>query len=105
MGSARSGVRPDLEKFLSQRTVNRTPFLQYKYLAEHASTQRAWYEPTQAVKFKAFFGKVDWSQVDSNVERLPYLAHQAWICLQLSMLQSNLKEAPVGQASFCGHRE
>ncbi len=74
--SAKSGVRPDLEEFLGQRTVKRTPFLQYKYLAEHASTRRAWYEPTHAAKLKAFFGKVDWSQVDSNVERLPYMAHQ-----------------------------
>ncbi len=74
--SAKSGVRPDLEGFLGQRTVKRTPFLQYKYLAEHASTRRAWYEPTHAAKLKAFFHKVDWSRVDSNVERLPYLAHQ-----------------------------
>lgn len=74
--SAKSGVRPDLEEFLEQRTVKRTPFLQYKYLAEHTSTRRAWYEPTHAAKLKAFFHKVDWSRVDSNVERLPYLAHQ-----------------------------
>ena len=74
--SAKSGVRPDLEEFLSRRAVKRTPFLQYKYLAEHSSTRRAWYEPTHAAKLKAFFNKVDWSQVDSNVERLPYLAHQ-----------------------------
>lgn len=56
--------------------MKRTPFLQYKYLAEHASTRRAWYEPTLAAKLKAFFHKVDWRRVDSNVERLPYLAHQ-----------------------------
>ena len=74
--SAKSGVRPDLEEFLGQRTVKRTPFLQYKYLAEHAGERRAWYEPTHATKLKAFFNKVDWSEVDSNVERLPYLAHQ-----------------------------
>ena len=74
--SAKSGVRPDLVEFLGQRTVKRTPFLQYKYLAEHASTRRAWYEPTHAAKLKAFFEKVDWREVDSNVERLPYLAHQ-----------------------------
>lgn len=74
--SAKSGVRPDLEEYLSQRTVKRTPFLQYKYLAEHTSIRRAWYEPTHAAKLKAFFHKVDWSRVDSNVERLPYLAHQ-----------------------------
>ncbi len=74
--SAKSGVRPDLEGFLGQRTVKRTPFLQYKYLAEHANERRAWYEPSHAAKLKAFFDKVDWSRVDSNVERLPYLAHQ-----------------------------
>ena len=74
--SAKSGVRPDLEEFLGQRTVKRTPFLQYKYLAEHTGERRAWYEPTHAAKLKAFFNRVDWSQVDSNVERLPYLAYQ-----------------------------
>ncbi|MDE6260433.1 MAG: hypothetical protein K2M42_06165 [Oscillospiraceae bacterium] len=56
--SAKSGVRPDLEGFLGQRMVKRTPFLQYKYLAEHASTRRAWYEPTHAAKLKAFFNRV-----------------------------------------------
>lgn len=74
--STKSGVRPNLEEFLGQRAVKRTPFLQYKYLAEHAGERRAWYEPTHAAKLKAFFNKVDWSEVDSNVERLPYLAHQ-----------------------------
>ncbi len=74
--AAKSGVRPNLEEFLGQRTVKRTPFLQYKYLAEHAGERRAWYEPTHAAKLKAFFNRVDWEQVDSNVERLPYLAHQ-----------------------------
>ena len=34
------------------------------------------YEPTHAAKVKAFFKKVDWDEVDSNVERLPYLAQQ-----------------------------
>ncbi len=74
--SAKTGVRPDLEEFLGQRTVRRTPFLQYKYLAEHTGKRRAWYEPTHTAKLKAFFNRVDWGQVDSNVERLPYLAHQ-----------------------------
>ena len=73
--SAKSGVRPDLEEFLGQRTVKRMPFLQYKYLAEHAGERRAWYEPTHAAKLKGFFNRVDWSEVDSNVERLPYLAY------------------------------
>ncbi len=87
--AAKSGVRPDLEEFLGQRTVKRTTFLQYKYLAEHAGDRRAWYEPTHAVKLKAFFNKVDWSKVDSNVERLPYLAHQ------LKKHTPKLKAVPV----------
>ena len=71
--SAKSGVRSNLEEFLGQRTVTQTPFLQYKYLAEYAGERRAWYEPTHAAKLKTFFNRVDWNQVDSNVEHLPYL--------------------------------
>ena len=48
----------------------------YKNLVEAAETRRAWYEPTHAEKIKRFFAAVDWDKVDSNVERLPYLAHQ-----------------------------
>ena len=74
--SAKSGVRPDLDEYLRRRSVKRTPFLQYKNMVERAETSRAWYEPTHAQRLKAFFEKVDWDEVDSNVERLPYLAQQ-----------------------------
>ena len=74
--SAKSGVRPDLEEYLGRRTVPRTPFLQYKNLMERAEKRRAWYEPTFAQRLEDFFKSVDWSEVDSNVERLPYLARQ-----------------------------
>ena len=74
--SAKSGVRPDLDEYLGQRTVKRTPFLQYKNLVERAEERRAWYEPTFAQRLDDFFKSVDWSEVDSNVERLPYLARQ-----------------------------
>ena len=74
--SAKSGVRPDLDEYLRRRSVKRTPFLQYKNLVERAETSRAWYEPTHAQRLNAFFEKVDWNEVDSNVERLPYLAQQ-----------------------------
>lgn len=74
--SAKSGVRPDLDEYLKQKRVKRTPFLQYKSLMEKEETRRSWYKPTHAQKLKAFFEKVDWEQVDSNVERLPYLARQ-----------------------------
>ena len=46
--SAKSGVRPDLDEYLGQRTVRRTPFLQYKNLVERSEERRAWYEPTFA---------------------------------------------------------
>ena len=74
--SAKSGIRPDLDEYLTHKTVKRSAFLKYKTLVEEAKTRRAWYEPTHAAKVKAFFKKVDWDEVDSNVERLPYLAQQ-----------------------------
>ena len=74
--SAKSGIRPDLDEYLTHKTVKRSDFLKYKTLVEEMETRRAWYEPTHAAKVKTFFKKVDWSKVDSNVERLPYLAQQ-----------------------------
>ena len=74
--SAKSGIRPDLDEYLTHKAVKRSDFLKYKTLAEAVETRRAWYEPTHAAKVKAFFKKVDWDEVDSNVERLPYLAQQ-----------------------------
>ena len=74
--SVKSGIRPDLDEYLTHKAVKRSDFLKYKALVEAAETRRAWYAPTHAAKLKAFFKKVDWSQVDSNVERLPYLAQQ-----------------------------
>lgn len=74
--SAKSGIRPDLDEYLTHKTVKRSDFLKYKTLAEAVETRRAWYEPTHAAKVKAFFKRVDWDEVDSNVERLPYLAQQ-----------------------------
>lgn len=74
--SAKSGIRPDLDEYLTHKAVKRSAFLKYKTLVEEAETRRAWYEPTHAARVKAFFKKVDWDAVDSNVERLPYLAQQ-----------------------------
>jgi hypothetical protein len=74
--SAKSGIRPDLDEYLTHKTVKRSDFVKYKTLVEEMETRRAWYEPTHAAKVKAFFKKVDWDEVDSNVERLPYLAQQ-----------------------------
>ena len=74
--SAKSGIRPDLDEYLTHKAIKRSDFLKYKTLVEEMETRRAWYEPTHAAKVKTFFKKVDWSKVDSNVERLPYLAQQ-----------------------------
>ena len=74
--SAKSGIRPDLDEYLTHKTVKRSDFLKFKTLVEEMETRRTWYEPTHAARVKAFFKKVDWSKVDSNVERLPYLAQQ-----------------------------
>ena len=74
--SAKSGVRPDLDEYLGRRDIQRTPFLRYKDLVERAEERRAWYEPTPAQRMKDYFDSVDWSEVDSNLERLPLLARQ-----------------------------
>ncbi|WP_419011762.1 RNA dependent RNA polymerase [Dysosmobacter sp.] len=75
--AAKTGVRPDLNAYIGGRKVKRTPFLQYKYLVERAEEKpRAWYEPTHRERLEAFFAGIDWDQVDSPVERLPWLARQ-----------------------------
>lgn len=75
--AAKTGVRPNLDEILSERKVRRTPFLQYKYLVEQAEERhRAWYEPTYRERLETFFSKIDWNQVESPVERLPWLARQ-----------------------------
>lgn len=74
--SAKNGVKPDLSEYLNKKVVNRSLFLQYKKLLESAEVRGKWYEPTFREKRKEFFEKTDWSKVDSNLERLPYLAYQ-----------------------------
>lgn len=71
--SVKSGIKPDLTEFLSQKTVSRSSFLKYKSLVGEDNS-REWYEPTKKVKLKRFFDSVNWGNVTSNVERLPYLA-------------------------------
>ena len=71
--SVKSGIKPDLTEFLSQKTVSRSSFLKYKSLVGEDNNHE-WYEPTKNEKLKRFFDSVDWDDVTSNVERLPYLA-------------------------------
>jgi len=71
--SVKSGIKPDLTEFLSQKTVSRSSFLKYKSLVGEDDSHE-WYEPTKKEKLKKFFDSVDWDNVTSNVKRLPYLA-------------------------------
>lgn len=74
--SAKSGIKPDLSKYLDKPSVSRSPFLKYQRLLEESEQRGAWYEPTHREKVEEYFSKMDWSKVSSNVERLPYLAYQ-----------------------------
>ena len=68
-------MKPDLTEYLGTKTVAKSKFLKYKSLLEKSEGRRAWYEPTFAEQFEKFFADTDWNKVDSNVERLPYLAY------------------------------
>ena len=92
--SAKTGIRPDLNEFLKERTVKRSLFLQYKTLMEKAEKRRAWYEPTHKEKIKKFFETTDWSKVESPIDRLPYLA---W---QLERNTPKLKPRPATDAEL-----
>ncbi len=74
--SAKSGIKPDLSEYLSRstRTGRKSIFLRYKELVSRAEGRREWYEPTYKKRLQAFFDSVDWDNVSSNVERLPYLS-------------------------------
>jgi hypothetical protein len=74
--SAKSGVKPDLSEYLGARDIKRSRFLRFKDIMDAAEEQRKWYEPTSAERLKAYYEKTDWSKVDSNLEKLPYLAYQ-----------------------------
>lgn len=74
--SSKSGVKPDLSQYLSAGNVGRSRFLRFKDILDSAEEQRKWYEPTAKERLKSYYEKTDWTQVNSNLERLPYLAYQ-----------------------------
>jgi len=74
--SAKSGVKPDLSEYLGAKDIKRSRFLRFKDIMDAAEERRKWYEPTPAERLKAYYEKTDWSKVDSNLEKLPYLAYQ-----------------------------
>ncbi len=65
--SAKSGVKPDLSPYLSKPRKQKNLFLTYKYLMDGQAEKK---------KRAAFLSATDWERVDSNLERLPYLAWQ-----------------------------
>ena len=74
--SAKSGVKPDLSAYLKAKHVQRSNFLRFKDILDSTEAQRKWYEPTAKERLRAYYDRTDWSKVDSNLERLPYLAYQ-----------------------------
>lgn len=74
--AAKSGVRPDLSQYLRTREIPRSTFLRYKYLMDSQEEKSKPYEKTSAEKLREYFDKTEWDAVDSNLERLPYLAYQ-----------------------------
>lgn len=73
--SGKSGIKPDLSAYLDSASIKRSPFLKYKQLIEEDEKRGEWYEPTHRERVEKYFSSIDWSQVSSNVERLPYLAY------------------------------
>lgn len=73
--STKSGVKPDLSEYLNAKEIQRSRFLRFKDILDAAEGNRKWYEPTPAERLKAYYEKTDWSKVDSNLEKLPYLAY------------------------------
>ena len=71
--SAKSGVKPDLTDYLNKKVVSRSPFLKYKNIIR-GGDGREWYEPTVHERLEKFFDSVNWDEVSSNVEKLPYHA-------------------------------
>ena len=87
--SVKSGIKPNLSKYLNGRSVQRSRFLQYKDIVEKSEGVHLWYEPTFEEQFKEYFADTDWSTVSSNVEKLPYYA---------MMLKKNTKKAKAKPA-------
>ena len=87
--SGKSGVKPDLSMYLRSGGVQRSRFLRYKYLAEGEEKKGKPGGPTQKKQMDKFFAGENWDHVDSNIERLPYLAR---------MLQAKTTRTPAPPA-------
>ena len=49
--SAKSGVKPDLSKYLGAKDIKRSRFLRFKDIMDAAEEHRKWYEPTPAERY------------------------------------------------------
>lgn len=72
--SAKSGVKPDLTEYLYGRNTKKSVFLRYKTISKD-NRDRKWYEQTKEKDIEDFIEDVDWDDVSSNMERLPYYAY------------------------------
>lgn len=72
--SGKSGVKPDLSMYLRSGDVQRSRFLRYKYIAAEDDKGSRAGQTTKKKQLDSYFSSVDWDKVDSNIERLPYLA-------------------------------
>lgn len=72
--SAKSGIKPDLSAFLENRKQRKSLFLKYKSITDDGD-DRKWYEPTTEKRKKRFIESIDWDEVSSDLERLPYYAY------------------------------
>ena len=71
--SAKSGIKPDLSAYLGSWKNVKSLFLKFRNMnKQHDATK--WYKPTLHQQRKAFFDSVDWSMVNSNLEKVPYYA-------------------------------
>ena len=71
--AAKSGIKPDLSQYLDGNRGRKSLFLRYKTIHQK-SDNRKWYQPTKKERMDTFFGSVDWENVSSNLEKLPYYA-------------------------------
>ncbi len=72
--SAKSGIKPDLSDYIEKKTAKKSMFLRYKYII-CSDDNHKWYEPSKNERLKKFFNSVDWDNISSNLEKLPYLAY------------------------------
>lgn len=86
--SVKSGVKPDLSEYIEVKAAKRSIFLRYKAIADRDETHK-WYEPTKNSRLKKYFESIEWENVSSNLEKLPYFAYM------LERESEKLKTAPV----------